>query len=264
MKEKYFVSQLVENTPLLLTCEHASRAVPEIYGQYLGLSHQDFENAKDVDDPGALDLMRNLQERCTCSYLYAMISRAVIDVNRQLVDQPRDTFHASALKQQLLTERDGKEIMIDVPANSSGSEEEKRRFEEIAVPYHGEACRIVNALRVEHEHVVIMQVHSFFRKYNGTVRETDIGILFRKRHMYHATTLQEILQEKLPCLCIDLNKPYDLSEMNALPVAMDQFETEDDITILIVEVANDLLQEDDPMYDKIIDALHAATKHLID
>lgn len=240
---KSFRSRINTASHLFLTCEHASRLIPREYPRYLGLSRADFSQVKDVDDIGALDLTRELLKRYEASYLWATISRAVLDVNRQLVENPANTFHACAMRQQLLTERDGVEVMIDVPINQiNPKQEEKRRFQEIAVPYQSRAKEIVDVLRKHHEKIILVQVHSFFREYNGEKRKTDIGILFREKHRARARKVRGAMRRVSGTYQIDLNKPYDIAKAGSMRVAMDQFEDDQDVTILIVEVANDLLR----------------------
>ncbi len=263
MNKKYFTSAINVQSALFLTCEHASRVVPPEYPPYLGMTPEEFENAKDVDDPGAAALTHDLTRVCACSTLEACYSRAVIDVNRQLVDNPTDIFHASALKRQLLTVIAGEEKIVDVPANPDDPEEERRRFDEFAVPYQAEAARIVGELRQSHDHIFLVQIHSYFRQYNGQRRDTDIGILFRKKYRAQAELFQGFLREKAGGLRIDLNVPYDIAEPDSLRAAMDQFEQDDDVTVLIVEVSNDLLVGDHHQYAVICESLHYALERLI-
>src|SRR5206468_12930901 len=68
-------------SPLLLVCEHASNAVPEEYAS-LGLPQAELDRHIGYDI-GAAALTRALAERLDATALLGVVSRLVIDINRE-------------------------------------------------------------------------------------------------------------------------------------------------------------------------------------
>ncbi len=172
-------SDLVSESNILFTCEHATGRIPAQLGT-LGITPDDLKNCKDLYDPGALSLMRTLATHFNASHLYADLSRLVIDVNRHF-DAPSKSangFHASLVKTEILTERDGIEVKVPIPHNQHIPETEERAlYDNICVPYQNELIRMVNELKQQHDHVFIISIHSFFPSYAGQVRTVDIDVM---------------------------------------------------------------------------------------
>lgn len=228
------VTRKVNN--LLLTCEHGSRRIPRRYNR-LGLSKRELDGAKDLHDIGSLSLMQEMARQLRASYLYAMQSRLVIDCNRQIngTKKAKNTFHASALKQTLLTEIDGKEVIIPVPGNACKSKkEEKSRFDHFARPYQEHGRMIAEKVCAIHGHAFVIQIHSFYPFYNGEERTTDIGILFNQS-LHRAHQLINVLRKRTS-LCIDANKPWNFRSPDVQGGAFYPLERKHDIDIIVIEV----------------------------
>ncbi len=234
MKSFHSVTRKINN--LLLTCEHGSRRIPRRYNR-LGLSKRELDGAKDLHDVGALSLMKEMARLLRASYLYTTQSRLVIDCNRQIngVKKAENTFHASALKQTLLTEIDGEEVIIPVPGNSSKlKREEQSRFAHFAQPYQEHGQMIAEKICAQHGHAFIVQIHSFYPLYNGQERKTDIGILYNQSsHVAHK--LMNILREKTS-LRIDANKPWDFRSLDVQGGAFYPLEKNQEIDIVVIEM----------------------------
>ena len=234
MKSFHGVARKMNN--LLLTCEHGSRRIPRRYNR-LGLTKRELDGAKDLHDVGALDLMKEMARLSRASYLYTTQSRLVIDCNRQIngVKKAKNTFHASALKQTLLTEIDGEEKIIPVPGNALKSKREERsRFAHFAQPYQEHGKMIAEKICAQHGHACIVQIHSFYPLYNGEERKTDIGILYNQSsHMAHK--LINALREQTS-LRIDANKPWDFRSPNVQGGAFYPLEKSKEIDIVVIEM----------------------------
>lgn len=172
--------RLKKETPLLFTCEHASRTIPRAYRQ-LGLSAYQLRHSKDWNDPGALELAKEFVRRFDASFLYSSVSRLVIDANRRLDahTDKSDTFYSCALKRDLLIEDVEGERLIPIPGNRdvNGFREERRRWTKYVEPYQKMGERMSGSLIAIHGRTIVIQIHSFYPSYNGIARTVDIDIV---------------------------------------------------------------------------------------
>jgi predicted N-formylglutamate amidohydrolase len=143
---------------LVLTCEHASCAVPVEYDD-LGLSRDDLQEHIGWDI-GAGDLTHALAERCDALAVLAGVSRLVIDCNRDLADHDL-----------IVTSSHG----VHVPGNQQLDADERRnRIRDFYEPYH----ETVGAMLAGRSNAVLLSVHSFTPVLNGSSRRFDVGVLF--------------------------------------------------------------------------------------
>jgi predicted N-formylglutamate amidohydrolase len=143
---------------LVLTCEHASCAVPLEYDD-LGLD--DKQLGEHVGwDVGAGALTRALAQRLSVSAIQSGVSRLLIDCNRDLTDHDL-----------IVRESHG----VPVPGNRHiDAVERQRRIREFYEPYH-DAVDHVLATRPD---ALLLSVHSFTPVLNGRERRFDAGVLF--------------------------------------------------------------------------------------
>jgi predicted N-formylglutamate amidohydrolase len=201
---------------ILLTAEHASPRIPSGY-RNLGLSRSERQGAKDLYDPGSLAVLRILEKKLDASYLYANISRLVIDCNRILDGKNRgkNTFHSGALKKQLLTDCGDGEKTITIPGNSFADEkkflqEEKIRYGKYADPYKEAGCLLTDKILKIHQKALIVMIHSFFPVYNGEKRKVDIGVLYDKSKKIGLKVVRSL--RKNTTLNIGDNRPWKMSD----------------------------------------------------
>lgn len=145
----------------LVTCDHASNAVPaEVGGGTLGLSAADM-GRHIAYDVGAAGVTRALAARLDAPAILSTFSRLVIDPNRG-EDDPT----------LLMKLYDGTVI----PANRhAGPEECRRRLDAFYRPYHA-AYADLAARRADR---VICALHSFTPRLNGRAqRPWEIGVLY--------------------------------------------------------------------------------------
>jgi len=144
--------------PLVLTCEHASCAVPVEYDN-LGLDEEDLREHIGWDI-GARDVTKALARQFDASAVLAGVSRLVIDCNRDLGDHDL-----------IVTESHG----VTVPGNASiDAVERERRIRDFYAPYHA----AIDAVLSQQPNAFLLSVHSFTPQLNGRERRFDVGVLF--------------------------------------------------------------------------------------
>lgn len=224
----------------LVTCDHASNAVPPwVGGGSLGITDDDMQRhiAWDV---GAAALSLRLAERLDAPCVMSTFSRLVIDANRG-EDDP-------TLVMKLY---DG----TIIPANRhTGPAEVEERLARLHRPYHGALAR----LAARQPDTVIVAVHSFTPCLRGRPpRPWQVGILYAPDdpRLSHPLIARLAAQGDL---CVGDNQPYsgalpgDAIDRHAL--AMHRHNT-------LIEVRNDLIcgaAGQDHWADRLAPALVAA------
>ena len=208
-------------TPLVLTCEHAGRAVPAaLEGGAPPAADMDRHIAYDV---GAAEVARGLAERLDAALALQRYSRLVIDCNR-----PR---HAPDLAPVI---SDG----TTIPFNDGLDEAVlDARWQAIHQPFHRSVTELIEA----RERPTLLAVHSFTRQMQGQPpRSMAIGLIARQDKTF-ARTLREALLAIDTDLEVVLDAPY-------------QIEDDSDYTIpthgeprglphLLLEIRNDLIAD---------------------
>ena len=176
----------------LLTCDHASRAVPG-HMRGLGLAAGDLSRhiAWDI---GAAIVTRHLAEWLDAPAFLAGYSRLVIDCNRPLTS-PTSIPPVS----------DGSEI----PANRAVSvAEAAARADALFWPYHRQIAGALDRLIAGGEVPLFVTVHSFTPQLSGgEARPWHIGLLWEHDGRLVAP-LQEAFSTLVPGICIGDNEPY--------------------------------------------------------
>lgn len=215
----YEVADATAPGPWVVTCDHASNAVPDWLGGELGLPSEDMERhiAYDV---GAAGLARALARHLESPAILARFSRLVIDPNRG-EDDP-------TLVMRLY---DGSVI----PANRRiGAAETLERVERLYRPYH-EALAGLLAAR---EEPAVLAIHSFTPQLRGRPpRPWHVAVL----HSHLDNRLALALLRRLQAgggLCVGDNQPYS----GHLPGdSIDRHALRPGRPNVLVEVRNDLI-----------------------
>ncbi len=148
--------------PFVLTCDHASRALPAAYGT-LGLDEAALRRhiAWDI---GAADVTRRLAALLDAPAVLAGVSRLFIDCNRPL-DDPTSICESS----------DG----VTVPGNRGlDATERARRAARYFHPYHDAVDTVISRARSRGVAPALIAVHSFTPIMNGVERPWHIGVLW--------------------------------------------------------------------------------------
>ena len=161
--ENYVVRRGDPSVPILITCEHASNAVPAEFE--LGVEPELLESHWGWDR-WADDVLGRFAPQLGATTVSARVSRLVLDVNRGRGD---DTLIRSACEGLL------------IPGNQDlSSDQVEERVERLWRPYHAavetELQRLVG--RFGPERVVFFTFHSFSPDYGTGDRDFDVGVLF--------------------------------------------------------------------------------------
>lgn len=181
--------------PILLVCDHASRAVPRAL-ERLGLDEALL--ALHIGwDIGAAELTRRLAHRLDAPAVLGGYSRLVIDLNRQ----PGDP-------QSILAVSDG----IVVPGNVGlTAAAQEARAEALHWPYHHAVDQVFARLRRQGPEPLFFSVHTFTPKLGGEDRRWDLSVLWN-RDPRIAVPLIQILREE-DGLQVGDNEPYSGKEI---------------------------------------------------
>jgi predicted N-formylglutamate amidohydrolase len=142
----------------VLTCEHASNAIPVEYDS-LGLEEEHLLDhiAWDI---GARHVTAALAEAWDAPAVLAGVSRLLIDCNRDLGDH------------DLIA---GESHGVMIPGNQQVGEDERRhRIRDFYTPYHG----AIEQLLAQRQPSLLLSVHSFTPVLHGRPRRFDVGVLF--------------------------------------------------------------------------------------
>lgn len=190
-------------SPFIITCEHASPAVPSAYGS-LGLSSLAFDTHI-ARDKGAGCVARLLAQKLGCCAILGKYSRLLIDLNRR---ENEDEL--------IVSESDG----VVIPANQNiMSDERERRLNCYYRPYHEAVLRQISVLQQKGKQPVIFSVHSYTPQLKGGMyRPWNAGILWHKKTNLSAFLLQNLsdMSHKI----VGENVPYDLRLYNTGTVVL--------------------------------------------
>ena len=148
---------------LILTCEHASSRIPEVYNN-LGLS-ADKLDTHIARDKGCKELTEALAQKLGCTAFIAGYSRLFIDYNRR---ENEDSL--------ILDESD----KILIPGNQNLSEKERKyRIENYHRPYYQAIKNKIAELQDKGIKPQIFSIHGFTPQLRGgTYRPWNAGILY--------------------------------------------------------------------------------------
>ncbi|MFH1809174.1 MAG: N-formylglutamate amidohydrolase [Pseudomonadota bacterium] len=156
------VSDDARNFELVLTCEHASHALPPDL-EDLGVS-ADALCSHASWDPGALELTRALAARFEVHPFVGSYSRLVVDLNRGATSP--DVIPANSFG-------------LPVPGNQHlGDDERQQRIRAYHQPYRRAVERAVRAIVDGGRRCLLVSIHSFTPVLGDSVRRHPAGVLF--------------------------------------------------------------------------------------
>jgi predicted N-formylglutamate amidohydrolase len=143
---------------LMLTCEHASPAVPEEYAD-LGLTPEQLGDHVGWDI-GAAVVTAELNRLLGAPAVFSAASRLLVDCNRDLHDADLIPHASHGLA---------------IPGNAAiDAAERARRLARFYDPYHA----AIDAELSGRPDVLLLSVHSFTPQLDGCARPFDVGVLF--------------------------------------------------------------------------------------
>jgi len=213
------------SAPLVLTCEHASWAVPAEYDD-LGLQPEQLQEHIGWDI-GVHGLAEALAERCDATAILAGVSRLIIDCNRDLSDHDL-----------IVAESDG----VVIPGNSRIDDEERaRRVRDFYDPYH----QAVDEVLKQRAEPLLLSLHSFTPVFKGSERRFDVGVLFDTCAALARQLAQALAQQGLR---VRHNEPY--SGLDGLIFSARKHGLKHGLCYLELEINNALLRTS-PVIKKI-------------
>ena len=171
----------------LLTCEHGGNEIPEEYQKYF-INAGDVLNSHRGYDPGALDMFFFLQDLANYSF-YNTTSRLLIEPNRSL--------HHPALFSEF--------------TKYLSSKEKKGLVDGFYLPYRNSVEALISKILEKGEKLLHVSVHSFSPELDGSIRNTDIGLLFDPKNAEEKNYCKILKKELLlhgPQFKVRFNYPY--------------------------------------------------------
>ncbi|WP_428491548.1 N-formylglutamate amidohydrolase [Rhodopila sp.] len=177
---------------LLLTADHAGRAIPTALGD-LGLAEA--ERARHIGwDIGIAAVTERLADLLDATAVLQTYSRLVIDCNR-------DPSWPSAMPE--VSE------YTEIPGNKDLSAQAKAtRVAAIFTPYHDRIRGLLDARA--HRRSVLVAMHSFTPSFKGEARAMQVGMLYNKDARL-ARILLDLLRNE-PDLIVGDNAPYAITD----------------------------------------------------
>lgn len=223
--------------PVVLVCEHASRAMPPAYGS-LGLDEAAMRSHA-AWDIGAMEVAVALSAMLDAPLVMGGVSRLIYDLNR-----PPEA--ASAIP-------DRSEI-FDIPGNRNLSDQDRAaRAAAIHDPFHNALSDLLD----QRAPTALVTIHSFTPVYNGVAREVEIGFL----HDADGTLAKAALaaEEARGTYRAALNEPYTAAD--GVTYTLAKHGEARGLPALMIEVRNDLIDTSDTaeaMAAHLKDTLEAA------
>jgi predicted N-formylglutamate amidohydrolase len=181
---------MAPRTPVavVVTCEHASRAVPARLRGRLRLVPERLQSHRGFD-PGARALARTLASRLGAPLVLGRVTRLVVDLNRS----PHNPAVFSPVTRGLA--RDDREALLA----------------SWHAPHWSIVGTLVDEAIADAALVVHLAAHSFTPVLNGRVRDFDVGLLYdpgRQREVTFVEAWRTALASTAPWLRVRLNAPY--------------------------------------------------------
>ena len=196
-------------TPLVLTCDHASHAVPESLG-HLGLDSRDIERHIGWDDAPAV---------------FSSYSRLVIDCNRK-----------PGSETSILEVSDGTVIPGNLGLDPT---EAARRAEALFTPYHQAIASVLERIRRAGSAPIFAAIHSFTPKLNGCARPWRFGVLWDQDPRV-ARPLIKALRAN-PGVVVGDNEPY--SARDHFDFSQEFHASSAGIPSALIEIREDLIRD---------------------
>lgn len=203
--------------PVVLVCEHASRAFPQPWGD-LGLSAEAAASHA-AWDIGALDVARALAALLDSPLVAGTASRLVYDLNRPL--EAPDAIPA-------------KSEIYDIPGNAGLSAPERAlRHRALHDPFHATLAEVIAGRTSD----ALVTIHSFTPVYRGVRREVELGFLHHAdARMAEAALAAERARGLYRAA---LNEPYAASD--GVTYTLQKHGEANGLPSLMIEIRNDLI-----------------------
>lgn len=177
---------------ILITCEHADFQIPSFISSPLPKDLKALLKTHHSFDKGALEISKKLQKNLnslgvSTDLIFYPYTRLILDANRS----PGEKGHYSKIAKHL-------------------SQSELQKMDEVYFKYRQSCLKWVNRYLNTHS-IFLFSIHSFTPVYQGKVRPTDIGLLFRNKipkELKLANLLKKELSLYLGDTKVHKNLPY--------------------------------------------------------
>lgn len=211
-------------SPVLVICEHASRTVPERFGD-LGLSGEAL-NSHIAWDPGALAVARGISGNLDATLVYQRFSRLIYDCNRP-PESPAAMPNASEI--------------YPIPGNQLiDAAEREARTKALYVPFHRRIGDLLRNRAARGIASVIVTIHSFTPVYDGHRRDVELGILHDADDRFASRMLAAA--GEAPLYNTQRNQPYGPAD--GVTHTLQLHGLANQLQNVMIEVRNDLIVDD--------------------
>ncbi|NKL06675.1 N-formylglutamate amidohydrolase [Rhizobium leguminosarum] len=218
------IERIHGRSPVLLICEHASNALPVVYGD-LGLPSEAL-SSHIAWDPGALAVARILSEVLDATLVYQRFSRLIYDCNR-----PPSSPGAMPETSEIYA----------IPGNKDLSPEERlARTDALYVPFHDAIRGLIRDRRARGQDSVIVTMHSFTPVYHGRERAVELGILHDEDSRLADLMLRAAAEA--PLYRTERNEPYGPEDGVTHTLILHGLSN--GLRNVMIEVRNDLIADD--------------------
>lgn len=211
-------------SPFVIFCDHASRHVPERYGN-LGLTEAELDSHI-AWDPGALAVAECLSNILNAPLVRSTVSRLIIDCNRALDAENLIWTMSEATR---------------IAANECLDEAERQhRIDRFYRPYHQACSDLLDRRREARQETILVCIHSFTPIYNGVSRPWPIGLIHGKNDDY-ARRVLHAMKAAAPGMEIGWNEPYGAKD--GVTFTLERHGVERGLAVVMIEIRNSELLE---------------------
>ncbi|WPP50911.1 N-formylglutamate amidohydrolase [Catalinimonas niigatensis] len=173
---------------LILSCEHGGNHIPPAYIHLFEAQEKVLQSHQGWD-PGTLNLAQALSDHLGIPLVACTISRLLIEMNRSL-DNPE---------------------LFSRFTSSLSVYEKSKLIQSVYLPYRRRVEKQLDIYQKNGKISLHFSIHSFTPIFNGSIRDTDIGILFdpaRPLEVDICAQIKAFLQNALPDMQVIYNSPY--------------------------------------------------------
>lgn len=173
---------------VILTCEHAGNVIPTDYIDLFKDQDELLASHRAIDI-GAYDLAKHLEDTLRLPLFYTTISRLFVEANRS---------------------KDAEDLFSEFTYELPGKEKDKI-IKEFYDPYRSKVEEAIAENIKKHKSVLHLSIHTFTPVLNGSIRGTDIGLLFdpeRSKEVEFCNKLSKSFERQKERLVVKDNYPY--------------------------------------------------------
>lgn len=229
---------------VVLSCEHASNAVPDAYGQ-LFRNHRGLLPTHRGYDPGSLLLAEHLAAAFQAPLTRGEVTRLLVDLNRS---------------------RDNPTLFAPFVMKHTTEAEREAILARYYTPYWKQVQGHIESGIARGCRVVHLSLHSFTPVLKGSKRKTHVGLLFdpkRPGELALCTAWQRHLQTALPRLVIAHNDPYR-GDVDGLTTACRRIYPPELYIGIEIEVVQRIARRDDATYQRVRQAITSTLQSCLD